>query len=165
MSTNVVSAKSIQRKWHLINAKNQILGRLSTEIATILMGKNKPEYVPYLDMGDNVVVINASSVKTTGKKESQKRYVRHSGYPGGLKVESLAKVREIKPEKVIISAVSGMIPKSKLGKKIVRKLHVFAGAQHTFEAQLKIQNSRSKDDEPVAQKVKNEEVGGEKDGK
>lgn len=142
MSTNSVSAKDIKREWHLIDAKNQVLGRLATEVAKILMGKNKPNYVPYLDMGDNVVVINAVKVITTGKKEQQKSYVRHSGYPGGLKVEQLAKVRENKPEQIIIHAVKGMIPKTRLGRQMVKKLHVFAGSEHPFKRQLGVKDGQ-----------------------
>ncbi len=137
MSTNKLSAKEIKRAWHLIDAKNQILGRLATDVAKILMGKNKPNYVPYLDCGDNMVIINASKVKVTGKKETQKKYVRHSGYPGGLKVETLEKVRQNAPEKIIIHAVSGMLPKNKLGRVMIKKLHVFAGETHPFTKELK----------------------------
>lgn len=136
MSTNVVSAKDIKREWHLIDAKNQILGRVSTEVATILMGKKKSNYVPYLDMGDYVVVINAGKVKVTGKKEEEKKYYNHSGYPGGLRTETLASLRERRPEKIIEHAVWGMIPKGPLGRKMIKKLHVFAGSQHSFEKQV-----------------------------
>lgn len=101
------------------------------------MGKNKPNYVPYLDMGDYVVVINAKEVKAGGKKETQKKYVRHSGYPGGLRVETLAQVRETRPEKVVIKAVTGMVPGTKLGKKIIKKLHVYAGKEHPYGKQVK----------------------------
>lgn len=139
MSTNKVSAKDIQRNWHLIDAKNKILGRLATEAATILMGKNKSNFVPYLDMGDNIVVINASKIKVTGKKEEQKKYVRHSGFPGGLRVEKLGGLRSRKPEDVIIHAVRGMIPKTKLGRQMLLKLHVFEGSEHPFKHKLKEQ--------------------------
>lgn len=137
MSTNSYSARDIKRKWHLFDAKNKTLGRLSTEIAKVIMGKHKPEYVPYLDMGDFAVVINAKDVKVSGKKESQKKYVRHSGFPGGLRVETLAQVREIRPEKVLIKAVTGMVPGTKLGKKMIAKLHVYADSRHPYEKQLK----------------------------
>lgn len=137
MTTNKFSAKDIQRSWHLIDAKNQILGRVATEAAKLLMGKHKPQFVPYLDMGDNVVVINAAKVAVSGKKENQKKYTRYSGYPGGLKVEKLSSLRQRQPEKIIIHAVSGMLPKNKLGRKRLQKLHVFAGAKHPFEKQLK----------------------------
>ncbi|KKR93278.1 MAG: 50S ribosomal protein L13 [Candidatus Daviesbacteria bacterium GW2011_GWA1_41_61] len=137
MSTNKVSAKDIQRQWHLIDAKNKILGRLATEVATLLMGKGRPNYVPYLDMGDNIVVINAGKIKVTGRKEQQKKYVRHSGYPGGLKEETLEGLRTRKPEEVVIHAISGMIPKSKLGRQIIKKLHVYSGSEHPFKKELK----------------------------
>lgn len=138
MSTNNLSAKSIQRNWHLVDAKNQILGRIATEIATKLSGKNKPNFVPFLDNGDNVVVVNAAKVAVTGKKEQQKKYVRHSGFPGGLRVEILKDVRAVKPEEMITHAVKGMLPKNKLGKKMIKKLHVFAGNEHPFDRQLKV---------------------------
>ncbi|OGE71193.1 50S ribosomal protein L13 [Candidatus Daviesbacteria bacterium RIFOXYD1_FULL_41_10] len=137
MSTNKLSAKDIKREWHLIDAKGQILGRLSTEAAKLLMGKNKPNYVPYLDCGDNVVIINASEVRVTGKKETRKKYVRHSGYPGGLTVETLEKMRAKKPEKIIIHAISGMLPKNKLGRVMIKKMHVYAGGEHPFTKELK----------------------------
>ena len=127
MSTNKLSDKDIKREWHLIDAKGQILGRLSTEAAKLLMGKNKPNYVPYLDCGDNVVIINASEVRVTGKKETRKKYVRHSGYPGGLTVETLEKMRAKKPEKIIIHAISGMLPKNKLGRVMIKKCMYMQG--------------------------------------
>ena len=137
MSTNNLKASEIKRTWHLIDAKNKILGRLSTEIATLLMGKNKPNFVTYLDNGDYVVVINAEKVKVTGKKESQKVYTRHSGYPGGLRQTILSKVRAEKPEQIITHAVKGMIPKNKLGAVMIKKLHVYAGTAHPYANQLK----------------------------
>lgn len=137
MSTNALKASEIKRNWHLIDAKGKILGRLATEIATYLIGKKKVNYVPYLDCGDFVVVINAKDVKVTGKKESQKVYTRHSGYPGGLKQETLSKLRERKPEEIIIHAVKGMIPKTKLGRDMIAKLHVYGGSEHPYKNQLK----------------------------
>ncbi|MFA5932787.1 MAG: 50S ribosomal protein L13 [Microgenomates group bacterium] len=133
MSTNALKKSEIKREWHLIDAKGKILGRLSTEIATILMGKNKPNFVSYLDNGDYVVVINAKQVKVTGAKETQKVYTRHSGYPGGLRQETLAKLRERKPEEIIRHAVKGMIPKTKLGADMIAKLHVYASTTHPYE--------------------------------
>lgn len=144
MSTNVVSAKDIKRSWYLIDAKNEVLGRLATDAATILMGKKKPQYVPYLDMGDNVVVINAAKVKVTGRKEAEKKYVRHSGYPGGLKTETLAQLRERRPADIITHAVKGMLPKSKLGKGMIKKLHVFSGTDHPFKKQFKTEAMEEK---------------------
>lgn len=129
MSTNVLSAKNIQRQTHTIDASGKILGRLASEIATILMGKNKPHYVPYLDTGDFVVVTNASKIKLTGKKMQDKKYVRHSGYPGGLKVETFGKIVERRPEYIIEHAVKGMLPHNKLGKQMIKKLKVIAGEE------------------------------------
>ena len=126
MSTNVVSAKNIKREKHIIDASGRILGRLATDVALILMGKNKPNFVPYLDMGDYVVVTNASRVKISGKKRQTKTYTRHSGYPGGLKVETFDKVLTKKPEYIVEHAVRGMLPHSKLGKSMFKKLKVFA---------------------------------------
>lgn len=127
MSTNVVSAKDIKRQTHTIDASGKILGRLASEVATILMGKNKPMYVPYLDTGDFVVVTNASKVKLTGKKMQEKKYTRHSGYPGGLKVETFDKMIERRPEYIIEHAVKGMLPHNKLGRQMIKKLKVYAG--------------------------------------
>lgn len=127
MSTNVVSAKDIKREKHVIDASGKILGRLATDLAKILMGKNKPAFVPYLDNGDFVVVTNASQVKVTGKKMNEKTYTRHSGYPGGLRVETFDKVLAKKPEYIIEHAVKGMLPHNRLGREMIKKLKVFAG--------------------------------------
>lgn len=127
MSTNVVSIKDIKRETHTIDASDKVLGRLATEVATILMGKKKPMFVPYLDTGDFVVVINASKIKLTGKKMQNKTYTRHSGYPGGLKVETFDKMIVRKPVFVIEHAVAGMLPGNKLGKAMIKKLTVLAG--------------------------------------
>ncbi len=127
MSTNVLSAKDIKREKHTIDASGKILGRLAGEIATILMGKNKPNFVPYLDNGDFVTVTNASKVKVTGKKAQDKIYTRHSGYPGGLKQETFEKMLVRKPTFIIEHAVKGMLPGSKLGKAMIKKLKVFKG--------------------------------------
>lgn len=129
MSTNKLSAKNIKRQVHRIDAKGKILGRLATEAATLLMGKNKPSFVPYLDTGDFVVVINASQVKVTGKKIKDKVYTRHSGYPGGLNIETFDKLIQRRPEYIIEHAVSGMLPRSKLGKKMIKKLKVYSGPE------------------------------------
>ena len=127
MSTNVVSAKDIKREKHVIDASGKILGRLATKVATILMGKKKNKFVPYLDLGDFIVVTNASKVKVTGKKMKDKKYVRHSGYPGGLKVETFDKLISRKPEYIIEHAVKGMLPPNRLGKQMIKRLKVFAG--------------------------------------
>ena len=129
MSTNVLSAKDIKREIHTIDASGQILGRLATKAATLLMGKHKPSFVPYLDTGDFVVVTNASKIKVTGKKAVQKRYVNHSGYPGGLRVEIFDKLILRRPEAVLEHAVAGMLPKGKLGSKMFKKLKVYSGEE------------------------------------
>lgn len=136
MSTNVLSAKDIKRSWHLIDVKDKVLGRVATEIAKKLSGKDKAYFVPYLDTGDYVVVTNASKVKVTGRKEEQKKYVRHSGYPGGLKEETLLQLMLRKPEEVIKHAVKGMLPNNKLGRKMIKKLRIFAGSEHPFGKQV-----------------------------
>ena len=129
MSTNVLSAKDIKRAKHTIDASGKILGRLATEVATILMGKNKPIFVPYLDTGDFVVVTNASKIKVSGKKSQDKVYMRHSGYPGGLKVEKFNKLIERRPEYIIEHAVKGMLPHNKLGRQMIKKLKVYKGEE------------------------------------
>src|SRR3989344_8711301 len=143
MSTNKLSAKDIRRSWHLLDANKQILGRLSTQIAKLLMGKNKPNYVPYLDMGDNVVVINAEKIMVSGKKADQKEYNRYSGFQGGRKVESFAELKERRPGDIIIHAVKGMLPKTKLADSMIKKLHVYKGSEHPFEKKFKTQPSDS----------------------
>lgn len=131
MSTNKLSAKNIKRQTMHIDAKGKILGRLATEVATILMGKKKAQFVPFLDTGDFVVVTNAKEIKLTGKKISDKIYTSHSGFPGGLKQENFEKLISRKPEYIIEHAVSGMLPKNKLGKKMIKKLKVYAGEENT----------------------------------
>lgn len=126
MGTNTFSAKDIKREKHTIDASDKVLGRLATEVAKILMGKNKPNFVPYLDMGDFVTITNASKIKVSGKKLKDKKYFRHSGYPGGLKVETLDKLLKRRPEYVLEHAVRGMLPKTKLGNSMIKKLKVFA---------------------------------------
>lgn len=125
------------KDWHLIDAKDKTVGRLSTEIATILSGKNKVNYMTNVDQGDYVVIINAREVMLSGKKETQKMYYRHSGYPGGLKSETAAQVRLKKPEQLIRHAVVGMLPKNKLGKAMVKKLFVYPGAEHPYGNKFK----------------------------
>lgn len=132
MSTNALSHKDIKRSWYQVDAKGKILGRVATEVATLLLGKNKPNYVPYLDTGDYVVVVNAKEVRVTGKKEQEKIYFRHSGYPGGDRRETLAELRARRPEEIVRHAVWGMVPKTKLGKKIIKKLYVYSGAEHPY---------------------------------
>jgi len=135
MKTFVPKKDEIEKKWWLINAEGKILGRLATEVAVLLRGKKKPEYVDFLDSGDFVIIINAEKVKTTGKKLEQKKYYSHSGYPGGLKEKTLKEMLEKKPEEVIKKAVWGMIPKNKLGRAVYKKLKVYRGPHHPHEAQ------------------------------
>ncbi len=136
MSTNTVSAKSVKRTWYHIDAKNKILGRLAVEAADKLRGKSKVNFVPYLDMGDYVVITNAAAVKVSGKKATDKTYARHSGYPGGLRVETFNQMIKTKPERVLEHAIKGMLPKGKLGDTLFTKLHVFSGTDHPYKKQL-----------------------------
>jgi len=133
MRTKTIKAKEIKRDWHLIDVKGQILGRAVTQITRLLVGKNKVWYVPFLDCGDYVVVINATKVEVTGKKEKQRKYYRHSTYPGGLKVETLAQLRKRKPEAIIKKTVWSMLPKNKLRKGRMARLSVYAGEEHPYK--------------------------------
>ena len=135
MKTYAVKASEIERSWWLVDASDQTLGRLATRIATLLEGKHKPMYSPHLDTGDHVVVVNAERVRVTGNKLLQKRYYRHSNYPGGLKEESLEALLERKPELVIERAVKGMLPQNRLGRAMYRKLKVYSGGDHPHAAQ------------------------------
>jgi large subunit ribosomal protein L13 len=130
MKTHVVKASEIERKWYVVDADGQVLGRLASEVAQILRGKHKPNYTPHLDTGDYVVVINAERIKVTGSKESQKKYYRHSGYPGALKVRTLQDMRARFPERIVERAVRGMLPHNALGHRMYRKLRVYAGSAH-----------------------------------
>ena len=139
MKTVFPSLPAIQRSWHVIDAEGEVLGRLASQAALILMGKNKPIYTPFIDTGDHVVVVNAAKVRLTGRKENQKLYRRHSGYPGGL-TETLARtVRERKPTRMVEEAISGMLPKTKMGKQMYRKLQVYAGPTHPHQAQKPVE--------------------------
>jgi len=126
---------SIKRDWYVIDARDLVLGRLATKVAGILRGKHRPQYTPHADCGDHVVVINAEKIRVTGRKEVQKVYHRHSGHPGGLKSITLEKQREKHPERIIEAAVKGMLPKNSLGRKIIRKMNVYAGGEHPHAAQ------------------------------
>ncbi len=135
MKTVIPSPEDIERHWHLIDAEDVVLGRLASKAAMLLQGKHKPSYTPYIDTGDHVVVVNAAKVRLTGRKENQKLYRRHSGYPGGL-TETLARtVRAVRPQRMVEEAISGMLPKSKMGKQMYRKLQVYAGPKHPHDAQ------------------------------
>ena len=135
MRTYIPKEAEIEKKWYLVDAEGKILGRLASKIAQILSGKNKPIYTPHLDVGDFVVVINAQKVKVTGGKEEKKMYYHHSGYPGGIKGIVYEKLLKKKPEMIIQEAVKGMLPKSKLGRKMFKKLKVYAGSEHPHQAQ------------------------------
>lgn len=135
MKTFTPKADSIQRKWYLIDAEGQVLGRIATRIATILRGKDKPIYAPHLDLGDYVIVINAEKVLLTGKKEGQKTYYYHTGYPGGLKAIPYKKLKNEHPERVVERAIKGMLPHNTLSRQIFKKLHVYAGPDHPHVAQ------------------------------
>jgi len=139
MKTAIPSLPGIERDWHVIDAEGAVLGRIASQAASILMGKNRTRYTPFLDTGDHVVVVNAAKVKLTGNKENQKLYRRHSGYPGGL-TETLARtVRERRPTRMVEEAVAGMLPKNKLGKQMYRKLKVYAGPKHPHQAQKPVE--------------------------
>ena len=127
--------KEPEKRWFLIDARGHIIGRLSTKIATLLLGKNKVGFLPYKDSGDYVVVVNAAKVGSTGRKEDQKKYYRYSGYPGGLKERNLKTLRVEKPEEIIRHSVSGMLPKTRLGKQIIKKLYIYPGENHPHQAQ------------------------------
>ncbi len=135
MKTHVVKAGDIQRRWVHIDAEGQVLGRLATRVAEILRGKDKPTFTPWLDLGDHVVVTNAAKVKITGRKLEQRSFARYSGYPGGLKVKSLREMFEKHPDEVVVRAVRGMIPHTRLGRQQIKKLHVYVGAEHPHAAQ------------------------------
>ncbi|RCJ25481.1 50S ribosomal protein L13 [Nostoc sp. ATCC 43529] len=126
---------SLEREWYVVDATDKRLGRLASEIAQILRGKNKPEFTPHLDTGDFVIVVNAEKVAVTGKKRTQKVYRRHSGRPGGMKTETFAKLQQRLPERILEHAVKGMLPKNSLGKQLFTKLKVYAGPTHPHEAQ------------------------------
>lgn len=131
----MASAANVERKWYVVDAADQTLGRLSSEIAKVLRGKNKPTYTPNIDTGDFVIVINAEKIKVTGKKMDQKIYYHHSDYVGGMKEQALKEKLAKKPEDVITLAVKGMLPKGPLGRSMLTKLHVYAGAEHAHAAQ------------------------------
>lgn len=136
MKTFTVSAREIKREWHLIDASGKILGRLATQIARLLMGKNKPIFARNLDTGDYVVVVNASKIRVTGKKVTDKIYYRHSGYPGGFKAESYREMAERHPTRPLEKAVRGMLPHNRLGAAMFRKLKVYAGDKHPHAGQV-----------------------------
>jgi len=137
MTTYPTKSKDINRSWHLVDAQSQALGRLASKIAKLLMGKDKTYFVRHLDCGDWVVVTNAAKIKVTGRKASQKTYYRHSGYPGGFKQITLEKQMALDPTKIIRHAVSGMLPKNKLRKRMLTRLRIYADEKHPYEDRFK----------------------------
>lgn len=135
MKSYIAKPAEVERKWYVIDAEDKTLGKIASEVASILRGKKKPIYTPHVDTGDYVIVINAEKVRVTGKKEEQKIYKSHSGYPGGLKETTLRELRANKPEEIIRHAVKGMMPKGKLGRQMFKKLKVYAGPEHPHTAQ------------------------------
>lgn len=135
MKSYMARPQQVERKWHVIDAEDKTLGRLASEIARILRGKNKPQYTPHVDTGDFVVVVNADRVKVSGRKAEQKLYRRHTGYPGGLRETSYEQMMDRKPTEILRKAVWGMIPKTRLGRQQFKKLKIYAGPEHPHEAQ------------------------------
>ena len=137
LSYKTISANkaTVNKEWIVVDAENMILGRLASKVARILRGKNKPEYTPHVDCVDNVIVVNAEKVQLTGKKLTDKVYIRHTGYPGGQRTQSPTDILAKYPERLVEKAVKGMLPKNRLGRKLFRNLHVVIGAEHKYEAQ------------------------------
>ena len=142
MKTYVAKPGEFEQKWHLIDARGLVLGRLASEVAKILRGKDKPIFTPHVDTGDYVVIVNAANVRLTGKKLDDKIYYHHTGYPGGIKSITAAELMEKNPTELINTAVKGMLPKNKLGRQIIKKLKIYAGSEHQHQAQ-----------EPVAREI------------
>ncbi|MCD5415080.1 MAG: 50S ribosomal protein L13 [Clostridiales bacterium] len=139
MKSYLAKPNEIERKWYIVDAEGKTLGRMATQIATVLRGKHKPEFTAHVDTGDFVIVVNAEKIVLTGKKLDQKFYTYHTGYPGGLRQIPYRKMIAEQPEKIILSAVKGMLPKNRLGRKMLTKLKVFAGPAHKHEAQLPVE--------------------------
>ena len=135
MGTFTARPETVVQDWYLVDATDKVLGRLATQIATRLRGKHKPEYTPHVDTGDHIVIVNAAKIRVTGDKMNQKKYYRHTGYPGGIKETVLSDELENNPERVIERAVKGMLPKNSLGRAMFRKLRVYAGPDHSHQAQ------------------------------
>ncbi|GIN64266.1 50S ribosomal protein L13 [Robertmurraya siralis] len=134
-TTFMANANNIERKWYVVDAAGKTLGRLTSEVASILRGKHKPTFTPHVDTGDHVIIINASQIELTGKKLTDKIYYRHSMHPGGLKTRTALEMRTNYPERMLELAIKGMLPKNSLGRQMFKKLHVYAGAEHPHEAQ------------------------------
>lgn len=133
--TKSLNRETVRKEWYIVDATDQVLGRLSSKIAMVLRGKNKPSFTPHVDCGDHVIVINAEKIKVTGNKSENKEYIRHTGYPGGQRSETLAHLMKRAPELVIERAVSGMLPKNRLSRAIIKNLYVYSGPSHPHEAQ------------------------------
>ncbi|HNZ77213.1 MAG TPA: 50S ribosomal protein L13 [Bacilli bacterium] len=133
--TYMANKQTVEKKWFVIDAENLVLGRLSTEVATLLRGKHKPIFTPHVDCGDYVIIVNAEKVALTGNKLADKMYYRHSGYPGGLKSRNAERMLELQPQKVLEESIRGMLPKTKLGDDMYRKLYVYVGPEHPHQAQ------------------------------
>lgn len=136
MKTYVVKEKDIKKEWFLVNAEGKTLGRLAARVANVLRGKHKAMYTPSMDTGDFIIVVNASKIKVTGKKDMQKVYYRHTGHPGGVRETTYKEMQEKFPERIIMEAVKGMVPHNKLGRAMMKKLKIYAGAEHSHIAQL-----------------------------
>lgn len=134
-TTYMANANTVERKWYVVDAAGKTLGRLASEVASILRGKNKPTFTPHVDTGDHVIIINASQIELTGKKLSDKIYYRHTQFAGGLKTRTANEMRTNYPEKMLELAIKGMLPKGSLGRQMIKKLHVYAGAEHQHQAQ------------------------------
>jgi len=137
--TKSANKATVNKDWYIVDATNEVLGRLSSKVAKILRGKNKPDFTPHVDCGDNVIVINADKIRLTGNKLSDKKYIRHTGYPGGQRIEVLQEVLKKKPERIIETAVKGMLPKNRLGNAIAKNLFVYVGEEHPHQAQQPIE--------------------------
>lgn len=150
MRTYSPKPNDVQRQWHVVDASDLVLGRLASQVATLLRGKHKPYYAPHLDVGDHVIVINADKVSLTGRKLDQKRAYRHSGYPGGLRSVGYRELMEKRPERAVEKAIKGMLPKSSLGKSMAKKLKVYAGPEHPHQAQQPVPFEPTKIDQPAS---------------
>lgn len=139
MKTYFATSENTEQKWYVVDASGKVLGRLATQIAKVLRGKHKPEFTPHADAGDHVIVVNAAQIKVTGKKESDKVYYSHSGYPGGIKEITFDKMMQKDPTRILEIAVKGMMPKNPLGRAMLRKLKVYAGAEHPHVAQQPVE--------------------------
>jgi large subunit ribosomal protein L13 len=146
MKTYFANSENIEQKWYVVDATGEVLGRLASQIAKVLRGKNKPEFTPHADAGDHVIVINAANIKVTGKKESDKQYYTHSGYPGGIKEISFDKLMQKDATRALQIAVKGMMPKNPLGRAMLRKLKIYAGAEHPHAAQQPVEINLVKED-------------------